>query len=109
MPSKEFQGAAGCLAILALLPGLLVITFAMSLFGGVLQAFVLDHFWAWFLEPLGVQAITFGQALGICFVVTLLLNRPRAQMDKPWQAWATHLMAYPIYLLFGYIVHLFIS
>src|SRR5271170_3475919 len=48
----------------------------------VLQGFILQTMWEWFIVPLGIHALSLQAALGICLIVTLLTAHLRSHDDK---------------------------
>lgn len=107
-PDKGLVALTGCLALAGVLPFVIVFAFV----GGIIQAWALDVTWHWFIEPLGVRDITFIQALGISIVLAVILNRARPSDDRKagqvFKDWALHLVAYPLLVLMGWIIQLFL-
>lgn len=91
----------GAVALIGLLAGVLA----------TLQGFVLVHLWAWFLVPLGLPPIGIAHAIGIALIAGMLAPRARDSKEKEEKKKLVvnldPFLSPLLFLLFGYIVHLF--
>lgn len=105
-----------------ILGGLLcgVLVFAIIFGMAILNGFVLSILWGWFIVPVfHLAVLSIPQAIGLGMIVAFLTYRyeekdDNTKLDKKLGKkyinnfdWSVVLLRYPLVLIFGYIVHLF--
>ena len=90
--------------------GFLFVVAALPL-AALLDAWVLTKLWGWFLIPLGLPQITIIPAFGIALIVRFLtkdLETAREDYKGKWWLPALHQLVFPfVYLVLGWVAHLF--
>lgn len=80
----------------------------------ILSGFVLKQLWGWFVVPtFGLPELSIPIALGLSLTVTMLTgapeNKPKDEQEEWWEP-LLRLIAKPvIFLVYGFIVHLFVG
>lgn len=103
---KEFTSCLGGLVIILLL----------FVYGILVGGLLVDRFYYWFILPVftGLPLITFYQAIGLSFFITLFRNHTieddeKKTKEEKHKKMAQGLAYYPVLLGLGWIVHLIIG
>jgi hypothetical protein len=107
---ESFKAFSSCI-------GSLVLFIALLVWVAFLQGLVIDRFYYWFVLPVftGLPAITFFQAIGLSFFITLFKEHSYKEdeegetQEAKYRRIAVGLLHMPILLLLGWITHLIIA
>jgi hypothetical protein len=80
-------------------------TFVLSI---ILNGFVLQVLWGWFITPFGLPAISIPQGLGLALVVGFLTHQYQDNKRSPEGVITYSIMSPVVSLVFGWVVHLFL-
>lgn len=100
--SKLEKLSIGMIVMLGIIP-----IVAISVIG---YGIVLKIMWGWFVEPLGIMAITTPHAVGLSTIVSIWLNgdnKVKTEDESTAAKWFKILGKPIVILLIGYIAHLF--
>ena len=76
----------------------------------ILKGVCVSYFWKWFVaEPFKIFEIGIFHAIGlsILYAVMTLKNSKDDEMDEPIQKMMTGIVLYLVFLLIGWVIHLF--
>lgn len=92
-------------------PILWAINIALLVLAVFLNGFVIQQYWAWFIVPLGVVALTLPHAIGIAWFIPAIVGTRRDESlkegDKALAKILFVILSNLVYLAAGYVISLF--